>query len=558
MAPTPAPIDRGAALLGLIVVVLANARYLAGLAAIIDPVLAMEPFYIDMAKRPVGEILAQNPTWGTLYALWLRPFRLLLGDPLRVYTANVVALSFGLSLATYAYTLLATRRAVVATGAALFLVLSDFNVPLSSKVCAFALIVVLVGLTLSRLASRPDHRMAIAAGGALVASYVRPELYPAGLCLWVAAVWLARRDLRGSERSTLGWVAGGTGAIVAAAWWIGTPIGSAHHPDGRLLDAFREHFAANWMRWNGTSEYYLTIWRREFGAADGIVAAVRYNPAAVARHVGDNVAGIVRALLGATFDHYPLLAVTAWSSMAKIEALAVSLASAACVAAVLVHRELRAILWARHRHDGIVFLAVSLFPIAGAVVVYPNVHYLIVPSVCLLLVAAFAIAIVLPEPAVASPWRRGVVAALCLAAIPTSFSLPTRYFAPKRAPVAALGVTREVTNVVHRIRALDLPAPVHVLTFADGIGELLGDGFVEIKIWQRGAKPLRAYLADEHVDVIVTLEPGRQSFRVDDPYWETIQLDPAATGFAPVATSSGATARIWVRAERAATPPPER
>lgn len=396
--------------------------------------------------------------------------------------------------------------------------------------------------------------MAIAAGGALVAAYVRPELYPSGLCLWIAAVWMARRDLLGRERSSLGWVMGGTGVIVVTAWWIGTPIWSAHHPDGRLLDAFREHFAANWIRWHGTSEYYLTIWRREFASADGIVAAFRHDPTAVARHVGDNLAGIVRALLGHTFDHYPLLAATAWPSLVKVESLAVSLTSAACVATVLVRRESRAIMWRRHRHDLAVFLALAIFPIGGAAVVYPNVHYLIVPSVCLLLVAAFAIAIVLPEPAVTSPWWRGVVAALCLAVIPTPFALPTLYFAPKKAPVATLGLTREVTAAVHLIRRLALPPPVHVLTFSDGIGELLGDGFAEVKIWQRGDTPLKAYLEDEHVDVIVTLEPGRQSFRVDDPYWETIQLDPAATGFAPVATPPGATARIWVRADRVEPP----
>src|SRR4029450_13094961 len=109
------------------------------------------------------------------------------------------------------------------------------------------------------------------------------------------------------------------------------------------------------------------------------------------------------------------------------------------------------------------------------------------------------------------------------AAIPTQFVLPTQYFAPRKTPIANLGLTRDVTDTVQLIRALDFPKPAHVLTFTDGVGELLGDGFLEVKIWQRGEKPLKTYVEDEHVDVIVTLEPGRQSFVVDDPYWETIQ-----------------------------------
>ncbi len=556
MRPAPEPIDRGAAFLGFAVIVLANLRYLAGLARTLDPVLEMEPYYIDLAKRPLVAILGQNPTWGPLYALWLRPFRLVLADPLRVYAANVHALSIGLSVAVYAYALLSTRRAAVATGAALFFLISDFNVPLASKVCAFALGVVLAGLALSELATRRERRTAIAAGGILLASYARPELFPAGLCVWLAAVWMARGHLR--ERGTLGWALGGTAIILAAAATIGTPIWSPHHHDARLVDAFREHFAWNWTRWTGEPGYYLTIWQREFGAADGVLAAIRANPAAVARHVADNAAGIGRVLLGTTFAHYPLLVPPTWPVIATLEMLALSAASLACVAMVSIRRELRAVAVRQYGHAGIVFLALAVFPLGGAAVVYPNIHYLIVPAACVLLVTVFALAILVPAPSIASPWHRAAVALACLLAVPTPFVLPTEHFSGRRAPLAELTPTHAVTDAIRRIRALDLPRPTHVLTFNDGLGELLGDGFEERKIWQRGATPLKTYLEDQHIDVIVTLDPGRYSFRVDDPYWETIQLEPTATGFAPVAAPEGARARIWVRAAASGAPEPAR
>src|SRR6185369_1744958 len=140
-----------------------------------------------------------------------------------------------------------------------------------------------------------------------------------GLCVWAAALWMARIHRR--ERATVVWVAAGTGAILVTAWWIGTPIWSAHHHDARLVDAFREHFAWNWTRWTGAPDYYLAVWRREFGAADGVVAAIRTNPAAVARHVGDNLRGIVRTLVGTPFDHYPLLAPPTWPVAVRLETL---------------------------------------------------------------------------------------------------------------------------------------------------------------------------------------------------------------------------------------------
>src|ERR1035437_7761564 len=47
------PLDRSAAAIGLVTVVAANFLYLAGLSLILDPMISMEPFYIQMAQRPL-------------------------------------------------------------------------------------------------------------------------------------------------------------------------------------------------------------------------------------------------------------------------------------------------------------------------------------------------------------------------------------------------------------------------------------------------------------------------------------------------------------------------
>jgi hypothetical protein len=541
------PIDRGAALLGLLVVVLANVRYLAGLSELLDPAMSMEPFYIDLAQRPLSDILARDPAWGPLYALWLKPFRAVLADPLRIYAANVYALSLGLCVAVYFYILVLTRRAAVAGGTALFVLVSDFNVPLFSKIFAFTLIVTLAGLTLSELQSRRDRRMAIAAWGVLLASYARPELYPSSLCLWIVAIWFARRDLFALHPPTLGWVVGGSGLMLLVTWFFGTPLWSTHHEGDRLFTAFREHFAWNWIRWNGQHSYYAAIWQREFGAANSILEACLSNPWAVARHVGGNFVGVLQALFGATFDHYPLFAPAAWPRLVRAEAWLVAAVILGSIVAVGAGRERRKQALGRYAHVLIIFAAIAAFPIGGATLIYPRTHYLLVPAVCVLLAGALAVSIVLPDFSVRTPLRRGLLVLVVLALVPAPFVLPTAYFVPGKSPVGSLAVTRNVTDTVEVIRSLDLAKPVHVLTFTDGIGELLGDGFHEVKVWRRGERSLQAYLEDEHVDVIVTMERGRESFLIDDPYWQTIQLDPAAAGFAPVETPGDGVARIWVR-----------
>src|SRR5690349_11989610 len=144
-------IDRSAAAIGLVLVLVANARYLTGLAEVLDPMMAMDPYYIDMAQRPTGAILRADPSWGPLYALFLKPFVLWLGDPLRVYFAATDALSVGASVAIYAYLLLLTRRAAPAAAAALTFMISAWNVPLDSRVSGFALLVVVAGLAVAEI-----------------------------------------------------------------------------------------------------------------------------------------------------------------------------------------------------------------------------------------------------------------------------------------------------------------------------------------------------------------------------------------------------------------------
>src|SRR5262250_3454945 len=207
------PLDRGAAAIGWLTVVAANVLYLAGLPLIIDPMMSMEPFYIHTAELPASTIAAKDPAWGPLYALWLKPFVAALGDPLAVYTANVYGLSLAVSSAVYLYILLLTRRAALATGAALLFLISDLNVPLASKSSAFALMLVLAGLIGSELVRGGAARMTVAMAGVLRAAHARPELYPAALCLWLAAAWRAYRESRAAGPRVVLWPAAGLAVI---------------------------------------------------------------------------------------------------------------------------------------------------------------------------------------------------------------------------------------------------------------------------------------------------------------------------------------------------------
>lgn len=549
-------LDRRSAVIGFATVLLANLIYCSGLPAILDPEMGMDPLYIALARRPLSDILRHDPSWGPLYGLWFKPLVALWPDPIAAYLANIYALSLAVPSLVYAYVLVLTRRAVPAVLAALFLLISDLNVPLAGKVSAFALLLVLCGLAVAELLPAGAPRLAAAAIATLLAAYARPELYLAAVGLCALAVAAALRAPRQRGRTALlGSLL--SPALLAVCWAVlGSPLRGAAPGGERLLAAFREHFAWNWIAWNGRPAFYLQIWQGSFGDADSVWRAVLHNPGAVARHVADNLLGTAGFLARSAFAHYPLLAPATWPSLVRAEAAAVAAAVFAALLAAALRPGSRGELARRYRHCLLPWLVIAAPGLASAVLIYPLSRYLLIPAVLLIVAAALALSVQFPGPAVTS-WRRRIVAALaCLAAVPRPFVLPSAY-KPAGPPFkGSIHVARPMVESLTFIRGLGLSPPVRVLTFTDGIGEMLGPGFNELKVWQKGEQPLEDYIRERRIDVIVTTEAGRGSFLVDDPYWTRLQAAPETTGFVALPVPNVETVRVYVRADRLPSTPP--
>jgi len=500
----------------------------------------MEPYYFRMARLPVAEILRQPPSWGPLYALWRKPFVALLGDPLSVYAANVYALSVAVSVAMYGCVLLPTRRVGVAVGAALVFLVSDLNVPLPGKVCSFALLVVLMGIGLAGLASARVTRAAVMAIAVLVASYARPELYPAALVLGLVSVWWARGASGVTGARAWVWPAAALAAILIAALALSTPISGGGH----FHAAFQATFAWNWNRWHGEHRDLFSIWQREFGTATSVADAIRTNPGAVPRHAADNLLGTLRWLGGSAFDHYPVLFPATSRSLVQAEIALLSVAAFGVLAAALCTGR-------RYLRGDTLFLyaVVALFPLASGVAIFPSPRYLLVPGVLLMLAAAEAAAVLLPIGR-RLPWTLRTLGALvCLAAIPRPFVLPTAYEVDGVPFLGRMTVARTITDTVVFIRSLGLPTPLVVLTATDGIGEMCGPGFRELRIWEKGEQPLAAYMRANDVGLVINLEGGRESFGFDDPYWGQFVLRPEDAGFVRLSVPGHEAVGVYVRAD---------
>jgi len=549
MGTAPDPVDRRAAAVGLLTVVAANALYLSGLPHLLDPMISMDSYYIELAQQGVSKVLSKDPSWGPLYALWLMPFVTVLGDPLLVYAANLYALSLGVTVALYAYVLLLTRHAIVAVGAALFLLISDFNVPLCGKASSFALLTTLVGLAVAELTRAGARRMSVAATAVLVASYARPELFAAAVLLYLVALWRGYRESTAADRRVLCWPLGGLLAILILAVWVGTPLFSPYHSSDRLLMAFREHFAWNWARWHQEWRYWITIWEQELGGATSIPQAFLVNPLAVMHHLGDNLAGTVTFMINTAFRHYPVLAPATHTALVQAESILAALAILGSLPLVAIRPDLRARLVERHGDSLAQYGVLALFPMASAILIFPLPNYLLLPSVLALLVAALAATVFLPSLPAFS-WRTAVSACLlCLIAVPRPFVLPSAYSVPGSPFQATITTARPTTDLILFIRSLPLPRPLQVLTVSDGIGDMLGPGFREIKMWQKGEQPLADYLRTNDVGLIVKLGEGEDTFNVNDPYWGKILTTPEETGFTRMPMPSYDKVRVYARTD---------
>ena len=284
--------------------------------------------------------------------------------------------------------------------------------------------------------------------------------------------------------------------------------------------------------------------------------AVMNNPLAVTHHLADNLAGTVGFMAAKAFDHYPLLAPATSAVLVKAESLLLSITAFGSLILVAGRQALRRQMCDRYGHVLFPYAALATCSLASAAVIYPLAHYLIMAGVLLMLAATLAATLIIP-PGPGSSWRRRVLAALvCLVAVPRPFVLPSAYVVPGSPFKARITVAPTITDTIRFIRSLKLPPPVHVLTFTDGMGEMLGSGFDEVKIWEKDGQSLDTYLRVKNVGVIVSLGPGQESSMDNDPDWKRLEITPEAAGFTRLAVPNHEIVGVYVRTDLVQGPGP--
>lgn len=405
-------------LIVVLVFVLAGWKYTSGLENILDVRLADESRYLsDGVSLPAVGL--QRAEFSPLYAVWYFILSRLQPDRIELYYLNYKLLTILLPILLY----LVLRRYGVPVQAAMvvafFFLISYANL-VWPRISHFALLIILSFLLLEVFAKSLTDRLALGSVGALLSSYVRPELFLAFAILMTLYLGLSlKRFLR--ERVinipvTVAVVLISLSLIVS----LGLPVSSGN----RSLIAFGQHFSLNWVAWTGERELSpMTDWeeivRKNFGTVQGVTQAAVSNPLTFAKHVGSNIVHTPATFIKEFFLHAGLLHPVR-SKRAEVIGLMVFLG----IFFLLSWKRSKLTMKERikSRKDSLLVPACYMIPVLlSVIIIFPREHYLLMLGVLLII----AVSILITEkgtergPGIK---RLALISLIAVAAVPAPYS----------------------------------------------------------------------------------------------------------------------------------------
>ncbi|MBN1270296.1 MAG: hypothetical protein JXB04_11965 [Kiritimatiellae bacterium] len=374
-----------------------------------------------------------------LYSLWYYVLSLTQADRVELYYRNYKLLTLLLPLVLYVLLRVCRVSPWASLAVAWLCMIARFNYPSYVRVYHFAACVVLLSLVVAARMRRLTRATLAAAVGALLASYVRPEMFLAFVLLAAfylgAAVLELRRRTSGGEVAPLVIFLLVCVVVLLAA---GVPVAGE-----RSWVAFREHFALNRVAWEGGDADSWTqaesITAGSFGDVHSVPAAFFRAPGMFLRHVGSNLKALphnARYLL--SLNARPFMPGTLVLPFLGLLLL---------VTAPCWWKELPA----RVREHGRLMLFAAAYlaaSVASVAVIHPRLHYLVLPAVLVALVLAVLVA---PRESGGSPagWGAAVLAGMVVVAlVPVGETAAARPNVATVEFVKGLGISNDVT-VLH-------------------------------------------------------------------------------------------------------------
>lgn len=359
----------------------ASAKLVAGLRGFMDIDFRDETYYLSNGIRFLSDG-PQPPENSPLYSAWYFVLSLFQRDPVKLHYLNYQLLTALIPMLLYIF----LRRLKVSSLAALLIsaysLISFANLPSSPKSSHFAFLIILLTCIIWTYLRSTRWGWVCLALGALLGSYVRPELFLAFVVFSVLFLVSTARRLRslslaGDLPALLLFLA--LPSILFAV--LGTPVLMGEH---RSFLAFRHFFSVNWVEWNKVDldpwAQYGAITTEQFGAVGSIWEAAISNPALYAKHVAYNAAQIPAAFGKSLFLHYSL-ALPADSRISWVIEGALFMTAAFVYVAYRLSKSFSAIRRTCREEKHVILLAVvwSAPAVLAAMLFLPKRYYLTTP-----------------------------------------------------------------------------------------------------------------------------------------------------------------------------------
>lgn len=485
------------------VLLFAGWKYTHGLESAQDILLYDETYYLQSGLRLISAGLPHAES-APLFALWYYLVSFIRADPIALFYLNFKILTA--LLPVFLYAVLRRHHCPLVPSAliAFLFLISAANLATGPKVSQFALLLILVSFFLASFAKSNTARLAILAGGALLTSYARPELFFTFVLIFLLclSVFIIR------ERRLTSLI----GVLVLGAVSLALILTLGVTPGGgwRSSMAFGQHFSVNWVSW--TNNIALSTWNEwqkimalNFGDAQSIPEAALANPPAFVHHLVSNVLNTPGTIGREFFRHANLLLPFDYQDIETILLFLILVV----VVLVLYRQNFRTIPRIM-RSDKTRTLAIASYlavSVAIVILIYPADAYLLLAGVMLIVLFAPLVAHTASNENL-TPRTLLALAVVLLLVTPPASNLLGASNTPNK-------------DTIRTIRALRIREPVRVVDTHGDFSLYLGDNFHFVDPFGR-TTPFDTFSRVEKINMLLLDSSFQQdALLFDDPTFQT-------------------------------------
>lgn len=326
--------------------------------------------------------------WGPMYAAWYYFLHFFQSNPLYLYLLNFQVLTMLPGVLFFVYWTRIGIRPVISAIISMFYIASIINFHSWPKISLYTTSILIFTFIVSTYFKRKLDKVIIVAGGTLIASYMRPELYLAFVVLFLLIIGTIITQL--VKKSS----------IHKYTWWLtllliigiaglqkvlGNPLFSFE--GGRAIAAFAQHYAYNYSIWNHLRPdrwqlHGQQIFEADFGKNYDSYSAYKANPTVFMHHIQSNT---INYLLNLWKFYTDLLLP---ESIFHLTALWRTIILAIPLAVVLIFKKINySIWWTTMKSKWIEWLLLLIVigpTFLSVILIFPREHYMVMQIILLM------------------------------------------------------------------------------------------------------------------------------------------------------------------------------